>query len=80
MIPRDSYINSDIKNMYFMNVRNIEGWNPSEHPVSCFNELLLWWCHFAKKELEIDQLIIKVKVFGVRGHGFFKNLISKWTI
>ena len=33
MIPRDSYTNSDIKNMLFMNVRNFEGWNPSEHPV-----------------------------------------------
>ena len=33
IIPRDFYINSGVKNIYIMNVRNIEGWNPSEHPV-----------------------------------------------
>ena len=30
MIPCDSYMNSGIKNVYFMNVRNIEGGNPSQ--------------------------------------------------
>ena len=32
-IPRDLYINSAVKNVYFFNVRNIEGQSPSEHTV-----------------------------------------------
>ena len=42
MIPCDSYINSDFKEMQIMNVRNIEGWNPSGHPSEFHPEILFY--------------------------------------
>ena len=36
-----SYINSGVKNVYIMNVRNIEGWNHSGHPVPNVNSVTI---------------------------------------
>ena len=37
-MPHPSYINPGVKNIYIMNVRNIEGSNHSENPVKLNHE------------------------------------------